>query len=112
MEDHGHLPVNNEKTIFMKLEGDDFIIRGVFVDDFATIPTSQKLKDQFEALHLADFDVTGGSIMTTFLGLEVEQTDEGTSLHLDTYIKELMEKYQLIHTRNHSSRNVTWTRSE
>ena len=59
MEEHGYLPVNNEKTIFMKWEGDDFIIHGVFVDDFATIPTSQKLKDEFEALYSADFDVTG-----------------------------------------------------
>jgi hypothetical protein len=41
----------------------------VFVDYFATIPTSQKLKDQFEALSLADFDVTGSGIMTKFLGL-------------------------------------------
>ncbi len=94
MEEHGYLPVNNEKTIFMKWEGDDsdFIIHRVFVDDFVTIPTSQKLKDEFEALYSADFDVTGGGIMTTFLGLEVEQSDDGIGLHLDTYIKELVEE--------------------
>ncbi len=39
MEEHGYLPVNNEKTIFMRWEEDDFIIHGVFVDDFATFPT-------------------------------------------------------------------------
>jgi hypothetical protein len=99
MEEHGYLPVNNEKTIFMKWEEDDFIINGVFVDDFATIPTSQKLKDEFEALYTADFDVTGGGIMTTFLGLEVEQSDDGISLHLDTYIKELVEEYKDIHKK-------------
>ncbi len=56
----------------MKWEDEDFIIYGVFVDDFATIPTSQKLKDEFEALYSANFDVTGGGIMIMFLGLEVE----------------------------------------
>jgi hypothetical protein len=56
MVEHGYLPVN-EKTIFMKWdsEDEDFIIHGVFVDDFATIPT----KDKFEALYSANFDVTG-----------------------------------------------------
>ncbi len=46
----------------MKREGDDFISHGVFVDDFATTPTSQKLKDGFEALYSEDFDVTGGGV--------------------------------------------------
>jgi hypothetical protein len=32
----------------MKWEVDDFTVHGVFVDDFVTIPTSQKLKDEFE----------------------------------------------------------------
>jgi hypothetical protein len=44
--------------------------------------------------------------MATFLGLKVEQTDEGTSLHLDTYIKELVEKYQLIHKKFIKSKSV------
>jgi hypothetical protein len=95
----GGVPVNNEKTIFMKWEEDDFIIHGVFVHDFATIPTSQKLKDEFEALYSADFNVTGRGIMTTFLGLEAEQSDDGISLHLDTYIKELVEEYKDIHKK-------------
>ena len=99
MEDHGYSPVNNEKTIFMKWEGDDFIIHGVFVDDFATIPTSQRLKEEFETLYAKDFEVTGGGEMTTFLGLEVEQSEEGISLHLDTYIQELVEEYRLIHKK-------------
>ncbi len=37
--------------------------------------------------------------MTTFLGLEEEPTEEGTSLHLDTYIKELVVDYQNIHKK-------------
>ena len=47
MEEHGCLPVNNEKTMFMKWENDDFILHGTFVDDFATIPTSEKLREDF-----------------------------------------------------------------
>ncbi len=60
MEGHQYLLVNNEKTIFMKWDGDDFILHGIFVDCFASIQTSEKLKLEFEELYAADFDVTGG----------------------------------------------------
>jgi hypothetical protein len=60
-------------------EEEDFIIRGVFMDDFANIPTSQSLKGEFETLYSRAFEVTGGGAMTSlkFLGLEVEQEDSG-----------------------------------
>jgi hypothetical protein len=66
MEEHEYMPVNNEKTMFMKWEVEDFIIHGVFVDDFKTIPTSKKLKDEFERLYSADFEYTDGNLMTHF----------------------------------------------
>jgi hypothetical protein len=99
MEEHQYLPVNNEKTIFMKWDGDDFILHGIFVDDFASIPTSEKLKLEFEELYAADFDFTGGKVMDSFLGLEVEQSEDGIKLHLDTYVVELLEEYREYHRK-------------
>ena len=99
MEEHEYLPINNEKTIFMKWVGDDFIIHGVFVDDFKSIPTSKKLKDEFERLYSADFEFTGGNLMTSFLGLEVEQMESGIHLHLDTYIQELIEEFRMMYKK-------------
>jgi hypothetical protein len=78
----------------MKWEGDDSILHGIFVDDFASIPTSEKLKLEFEELHAADFDFTGGKVMDSLLGLEVEQSEDGIKLHLDTCVAELLEVYR------------------
>jgi hypothetical protein len=39
MENNGYIAANNEKTIFMKRVGDDFIIHGLFVDDTMHIPS-------------------------------------------------------------------------
>ncbi len=47
-------------------------------------------------LYSADFDVTGGDLIQSFLGLEVEQLDGCIKLHLDMYIQELIAEYQLI----------------
>ena len=49
MEEHEYLSFNNEKTIFMKWEVQEFILIRVFVDDFSAIPTTQTLKEEFES---------------------------------------------------------------
>jgi hypothetical protein len=72
---------NCEKAMFMKWEGDDFVLHGTFVD---AVPTSEKLKEEFVLLYSAEFDVTGGTLMESFVGTEVKQSEEGISLHLNT----------------------------
>jgi hypothetical protein len=49
------------------------------------------LLDEFIA---KEFEITGGQLMTRFLGLSVEQDNHCISLHLDQYIRETIEEYQ------------------
>ncbi len=37
--------------------------------------------------------------MDSFLGLEVEQSEDGIKLHLDTYVTELLEEYHEFHSK-------------
>ncbi len=73
MEANGYFAANSEKTIFMKREGKQFIIHGLFVDDMMHIATNNKLKNEFMEKFLRDFNITGGGLMKTFLGMEIEQ---------------------------------------
>ena len=98
MEKNGYPAVNSEKTIFMKWQGDDFIIHGLFVDDMMHIPTCDKLKQEFLAKYSKDFDITGGGLMETFLGMQVEQSEDEIRLHLDNYIRETLDDYKA-HTK-------------
>ncbi len=84
----------------MKWDGDNFILHGLFVYDFASISTSKKLKLEFqERLYAADFNFTGGKVMESFLRLEVEQLEDGIKLHLDTYVTEPLEEYREYHSK-------------
>ncbi len=47
METNGYPAVNSEKTIFMKQDGDDFIIHGLFVDDMMHVPTCDRIWKEF-----------------------------------------------------------------
>jgi hypothetical protein len=53
------------------------------VTNFATI-----------ALYQKDFKITGGGLMETFLGMEVEQPGKVMKLHLDSHIQEVLTEYK------------------
>ena len=46
--------------------------------------------DNFFKLYAKSFKYTGGDLMNTFLGMEVEQKNGKIQLHLDTYIQEVL----------------------
>jgi hypothetical protein len=75
MAKQGYPPVNNEETIFMKWDGEDFIIHELFVDDMQHTSTSQRLMNEFMAAYARDFEITGGEVMNSFLGLQVDLID-------------------------------------
>jgi hypothetical protein len=45
-------------------------------------------------LYQKDFEITGGSFMETFLGMEVEQLGKAMKLHLDSCIQSLLAEYK------------------
>ncbi len=59
MEQHGYQAVNNEKTVFMKRQGPDFIMHGFFVDDMMHVSPCDKLCNEFLKLYQKDFEITG-----------------------------------------------------
>ena len=93
MESNGYPAVNSEKTIFMKRVDDDFIIHGLFVDDMMHIPTNESLWKEFIDKYSKDFDITGGMLMDSFLGMEVEQSEGKIRLHLDKYITDIVDEF-------------------
>jgi hypothetical protein len=99
LEDHGYATVNSEKTIFMKRQGADFILHGLFVDDMIHTSTSELMMKEFMQSYSKDFEITGGGIMESFLGLEVEHKEGKIHLHMDNYGKEVIEDYQLVITK-------------
>ncbi len=83
MEANGYFAVNSGKTVFMKREGKHFIIHGLFVDDLLHIATNNKLKNEIMEKYSRDLNITGGGLMKTFLGMEIEQSNRSIKLHLD-----------------------------
>jgi hypothetical protein len=100
MEKNGHLAVNSVKTIFMKRQGDDFIMHCLFVDDMMDVPTSDALKKKFMGKYTKDFDITGCGLTETFLGMQVAQSKARIHLHLNNYIQEILDEYKVFQTKS------------
>ncbi len=53
-----------------------------------------------------DFEYTGGDLMTSFLGLEIEQVKGQIRPHLDTYVNEMFEGYKAYNKRALKSKKI------
>ena len=58
------------------------------------VPTCDKLRNEFLELYKKDFEITGGGLMETFLGMLVEQPGEVIRLYLDSSIQEVLTEYK------------------
>ncbi len=52
------------------------------------------------AKYTKDFQVTGGGLMETFLGMQVEQSKGRIRPHLDNYIRETLDEYKEFSTKS------------
>jgi hypothetical protein len=95
MINNGYLAVNSEKAIFKKTKGSEYIIHGLFVDDMMHISSCDELKKEFMDKYSKDFEITGGDLMKTFLGMEVKQSGKTIKLHLDCYIQQVLAGYKV-----------------
>ena len=76
MEDNEYSEVNSATTIFMKRDGKDFIMHGIFVGNMKHAPTAKNyLLDEFFEKYFQDFEISGGHHLTEkFKGLNTEQS--------------------------------------
>ncbi len=54
-----------------------------------------------------DFNITGGGLMKTFLGMEIEQSNRSIKLHLDHYIREMLNEYKVYNVHCTSRNRAT-----
>lgn len=97
MVSNGYVNIKAEKTIFKKTEPNgDYLIHGVFVDDMARLPSNPRIMREFLTKYNQEFNTTGGmeKDMDIFVGLELIQGPDGTKVHQDSYVRQLVEDYE------------------
>ena len=50
--------------------------------------------DEFLAAYGRDFEITGGDVMITFLGLQVDHVNQEIHLRMDNYVEEILREFK------------------
>ena len=61
--------------------------------------TNELLVEKFKNLMSSEFEMRLIGELTFFLGLQISQTKEGTRIHKQKYIREMLVKYGMEHSR-------------
>ncbi|CAM8935607.1 unnamed protein product [Rhodiola kirilowii] len=90
---HGYDRGEVDKTLFLLKEGKDTLVVQVYVDDIIFGSTNPKLVKKFTDLMSSEFEMTMVGELKYFLGLQVAQREDGTRIHQQKYVKEILKKF-------------------
>ncbi|GJR91056.1 putative ribonuclease H-like domain-containing protein [Tanacetum coccineum] len=82
-----------DKTLFIKKDKGDILLVQVYVDDIIFGSTKKSLCDEFEGLMHKRFQMSSIGELTFFLGLQVQQKEDGIFISQDKYVAEILKKF-------------------
>ncbi|GJX92649.1 putative ribonuclease H-like domain-containing protein [Tanacetum coccineum] len=82
-----------DKTLFIKKDKGDILLVQVYVDDIIFGSTKKSLCDEFEGLMHKRFQMSSMGELTFFLGLQIQQKEDGIFISQDKYVAEILKKF-------------------
>ncbi|GJS90529.1 ribonuclease H-like domain-containing protein [Tanacetum coccineum] len=82
-----------DKTLVIKKDMNDIMLVQVYVDDIIFGSTKKSWYDEFEALMKSIFQMSSIGELTLFLGLQVQQKEDGIFISQDKYVVEILKKF-------------------
>ena len=84
-----------DTTLFCKSVKNDILVCQIYVDDIIFGSTNPSLGRKFAKCMKAEFEMSLMGELKFFLGIQINQTPEGTYIHQSKYVRELMKKFDL-----------------
>ncbi|GJY45186.1 putative ribonuclease H-like domain-containing protein [Tanacetum coccineum] len=82
-----------DQTLFIKKQQGDIFLVQVYVDDIIFGSTKKELCTEFEKLINDKFQMSSMGELTFFLGLQVQQKENGIFISQDKYVAEILRKF-------------------
>jgi hypothetical protein len=93
--EHGYVMGSVDKTLFTLNHGTNFLFVQIYVDDIIFGGSSHTLVSRFQEMMESEFQMSMMGELTFFLGIQVNQTKQGTFVHQAKYTKYLMKKFNM-----------------
>jgi hypothetical protein len=95
LKDKGFKRGTIDKNLYIKTEGDDFLIVLVYVDDIIFRCNKDSLVKWFSSAMESDFEMSMISELLFFLGLQITQKSEGMFISEEKYLREMLKRFQM-----------------
>ncbi|GJX45260.1 putative ribonuclease H-like domain-containing protein [Tanacetum coccineum] len=82
-----------DQTLFIKKQKGDILLVQVYVDDIIFGSTNKELCTGFEKLMKEKFQMSSMGELTFFLGLQVQQKEDGIFISQDKYVAKILKKF-------------------
>ncbi|GJR76368.1 putative ribonuclease H-like domain-containing protein [Tanacetum coccineum] len=82
-----------DKTLFIKKDRGDILLVQVYVDDIIFGSTKKSLCVEFEHMMHKRFQMSSMKKLTFFLGLQVQQKEDGIFISQDKYVADILKKF-------------------
>jgi len=99
-----------DNILFLKEKGKDLFVVQIYVDDIIFGATTDKLTKEFAKLMGSEFDMSMMGELNFFLGLQIKQNSNGTMIHQQKYIKELLKRFKIEDSKEIDTPNATSTK--
>ncbi|GKB19403.1 putative ribonuclease H-like domain-containing protein, partial [Tanacetum coccineum] len=92
-----------DQTLFIKKQKGDILLVQVYVDDIIFGSTNKELCTGFKKLMKDKFQISSVGELTFFLGLQVQQKEDGTFISQEKYIAEILKKFNYTDVKSAST---------
>ncbi|GJZ48352.1 putative ribonuclease H-like domain-containing protein [Tanacetum coccineum] len=92
-----------DQTLFIKKQKGDILLVQVYVDDIIFGSTNKELCTGFEKLMKDKFQMSSMGELTFFLGLQVQQKEDGIIISQDKYVAEILKKFNYTDVKSAST---------
>ncbi|KAD3067039.1 hypothetical protein E3N88_34919 [Mikania micrantha] len=94
--EHGFNRGQIDKTLFYREKGKDILLVQIYVDDIIFGSTDEQLCLEFKEVMIEKFEMSAMSDIKFFLGLQIDQTDDGIFIHQTKYIQDVLKRFSML----------------
>ncbi|KAG6497564.1 hypothetical protein ZIOFF_045465 [Zingiber officinale] len=91
----GFKKCTQEHAVYIRGEGESSILVGVYVDDLIVTGGSTEKINKFKQQMMTEFDMSDLSLLSYYLGIEVEQQKSRISLRQSAYAKKILSQFKM-----------------
>ena len=90
----------SEPSLYLKKEGThDSLILCLYVDDLIYTSTNPRMAEVFKKNMMKEYEMTDLGTMRYFLGIQVQQSDEGIFISQGKYAENLLKKFNMLKSK-------------